>query len=248
MTGLTDIDIDYPLSTIHCVEVMEQCPRLVRCEFRLISESAHDLVDDPHALITLLELRALSIHATEPLAGLFDCLTLPSLTMLKVVDNSIDSDFRVWSQSSFNSFMARSKCSVLSLHLLNALPSEEDLIQCLQWTSNSLTELRLLDLRGITVVMDRALAYLTVQEESGGVSCSCPKLEVLKLGPSLASTDGVLATMVESRWSPKWTTNNGGAPQQVCRLRSINPRVDAQTHPEDIRRLAILRLAGLELL
>lgn len=253
MNTLTDIDIDYPLTVPECLDIMAHCPKLVQCEFKSVSEWAptpNDFSDKYSIpLITLPQLRMLSVHATESLGPFFERLSLPSMEVLKLVDLSHENDFRVWSQSSFNDFMARSSCSLTNLHLLNVLPSEDDLIQCLQWVSNSLTELRLLDLKGVTVVMNHILHQLTARQTDDGILvCLCPKLEVVKLGTSLASSDGVLAAMVESRW--KWAQMSHVLPSSrtVVRLKSINPRLDRQAHPDDLRRLELLRLGGLDLL
>ncbi|TFK76584.1 hypothetical protein BDN72DRAFT_831162 [Pluteus cervinus] len=172
---------------------------------------------------------------------------------MQVVDLCHELEPRVWSQVSFGHLITRSQagCALIELHLHNVLPSEDDLIQCLQWTSNSLIELRLSDLKGITVVMGRALVVLTDRPTTNGTSvCMCPKLEVLKLGTSLASLDGVLASMVESRWKPSLQLQpwlHWASTQCIACLQSINPRLDPSTHLEDIRRLALLREQGLEL-
>lgn len=247
---LTDIDIAYPLSVLECLSIMECCSQLVRCDFRSVSEWAHgpSLISTFPSPFVLSELVVLSIQTSEPLGEFFQHVTLPALQVLKAADMGYDVDVGVWSQSHFNDFVVRSGCSLKRLHLLNVLPSEDDLIRTLQLASSSLVELRLLDLKGITVVMDRVLALLTAQQSADGQpSCTCPKLEVLKLGTSLFSTDGQLASMVESRW--KWSESAElRSLQQVIRIRSINPRLDPQTHPEDIRRLTLLRKKGLEVL
>lgn len=247
VTHLTDLDVDYPLSVAECLGIMKECPKLINCEFRAVSawENTTSFPIDVSASlpIVLSEVRALSLQTTQALDIFFDCLELPALETLKVVDMGLETDFRVWSQSTFNGFIARSGCLLQRLHLLNVLSSEDDLIQCLQRSCSSLIELRLLDLKGVTVVMDRVLDLLTVRETSEGqVACLCPKLEVMKLGTSLASSDGVLARMVESRLSCDPALH-----WQVVRLKSINPRLDMLNNPEDVRRLAELRNKGLEL-
>ncbi|KAF8654197.1 hypothetical protein AX16_003724 [Volvariella volvacea WC 439] len=253
MTHLTDVDIDYPLSVSECLDIVEHCPKLIRCEFRAVTEWATipaTAVDTaPASPFVLPALHSLSIHTTQALGSFFDRLTLPALHTLKVIDMNHEPEFGVWSQSRFNDFIERSNCQISHLHLLNVLPNEDALIQCLQWTSSSLVELRLLDLKGVTVIMDRTLRHLTVrQTPDADVICVCPKLEMIKLGTSLASTDGLLADMVESRW--KWARSLECRAQnrQIAILRSINPRLDPASHPEDIRRLAELRNNGLELL
>ncbi|KAF8894480.1 hypothetical protein BD779DRAFT_1668983 [Infundibulicybe gibba] len=244
-THLTELDVDHPLSIPDCVRIMEQCPKLISCEFRAISTWDPTFMD-VHPIL-LPELHLLALHTSQPIGSLFERLMAPTLQVLKVVDLGHDFDVSLWSQSSMNDFLTRSECSLRNLYLLNVLSSEDDLIQCLRWTSNSLVELRLLDSKGVTVVMDRVLQLLTVRETPDGyITCLCPKLEVMKLGTSLQSSDGVLAQMVESRWrSP--SSRFDPAQHQVVRLKSINPRLNNANHPEDIRRLAILREEGLEL-
>jgi len=252
-TQLTDINVDYSFSIPECLEVLRHCPKLVTCQFRAIGESATSPTDVPFSSPILLpDLHSLTLIATQPLETLFDHLTLPALHTLKVTDIGYENnDPRVWSQSRFTALLERSECALQYLHLLNVLTSEDELIQTLQWTTNSLVELWLLDLRGITVVMDRILRLLTARETTDGqIACLCPKLEVMKLGKCLSSSDGVLASMVESRW--KFSSVGEGLLNQtrgrrVARLKSINPRLDSD-HPDDIRRLASLREGGLKLL
>ncbi|TFK42715.1 hypothetical protein BDQ12DRAFT_289853 [Crucibulum laeve] len=243
------LDVDYRLSIFDCLKIMRNCPDLVECEFRAITEwdgqTDSDGVEQP---ITLASLRSLALHAhmTRSFGILFDHSTFPALQALKVVDLTLEPGAGTWVQSSFDNFIARSHCALQTLQLLNVLSTEQELIQCLRWTSNSLVELRILDLKGIAIVKDGALELLTVKKnDSGEPLCVCPLLESLKLGSSLSSTDGVLANMVESRWDPRLSRSPSS--KTVSYLKSINPRLDTGNHPEDIKRLDALRGKGLEL-
>ncbi|KAF8636619.1 hypothetical protein AX17_003429 [Amanita inopinata Kibby_2008] len=241
LSHLTELEVDYELSISECLDILRQCPNLETCEFWKIRNLPSVLESHSVFPIVLPRLRTFTLHSTPIGCTLLDYLTLPALTMLKIAISIDESDRNIWLQSSFNGFFARSSCSLQSLILQDALPSESALIQCLQCVSPSLTQLHLLDTRGIFVLRDDVLSLLTVRHgQDGSVYCLCPRLEVLRFGRSLLSTDGFLADMVESRWRQGDLSRH-----HITRLRSMNPSIGTVDHPQDVRRLTALREEGL---
>lgn len=245
LSRLEELDVDSELSVTECLVILQQCPQLLSCEFRKIRSVESDVVDvDMFSPITLPRLHSLALHSISGADMLLDYLILPALTRLKIAVVSDASGQNVgvstWSQRRFSNFFALSNCPLQSLILQDVLPSEEALIHCLECVSASLVELVLLDTRGLFVMRDRVLTLLVArQARDGSVACLCPRLEALRFGRSLMSADGLLADMVESRWE----RNLPWGP--VTRLRSINPCISVVDHPEDVRRLAVLRDKGL---
>ncbi|KAK2467022.1 hypothetical protein APHAL10511_001280 [Amanita phalloides] len=242
LSRLEDLDVDYEISVTECLDILQQCLGLVSCEFwriKIVQSDAAKL--NSRCIITHPRLRSFSLHSTVVTDLLLEYLTLPALIKLKVAvirDTSTQIP-NTWSQPRFNSFFARSAPPLQHLILQDALPSEEALIQCLECVSVSLIELIVLDTDGIFVMRDGVLALLTVRQDGDGhATCLCPRLEALRFGRSLLSTDGLLADMVESRWRRTW-------PDTIARLRSINPCISITDHPNDVRRLTTLRDKGL---
>ena len=245
LSRLEELDVDSELSVAECLVILQQCPQLLSCEFWKIRDLESDVLDvQMFSPITLPRLRSLALHSTAGADMLLEYLVLPALTRLKIaiVGDASGQNVGVsaWSQRRFNNFFARSNSPLQSLILQDVLPSEEALIHCLECISASLVELVLLDTRGVFVVRDRVLTLLIARQAlDGSVTCLCPRLEVLRFGRSLLSADGLLADMVESRWE----RNLPWGP--VTRLRSISPCIYIVDHPEDVRRLAMLRDKGL---
>lgn len=270
-THITDLDVDTSLSVPACLEILQQCPQIVHCNFKAICQPSDDIPirtsidsdsDSPPSII-LNSLNSLTIHTTQCINPFFAHLLLPSLRILHITDLTRDEEgltmiSRVWSQSQsqgpFISFVQRSQCGLEVLHLMNILSNEEELVECLRGVGDSLRELRLGG--GGSVVRDRVLGLLTVEERDVLVdgwewvrryTCLCPNLEVMKLGTCLCSSDGVLAGMVESRYHANLPSDGYGGGSGIVRLKSINPRLDS-THPQDLERLIALTKRGLELL
>ena len=238
LTRLEELDVDSELSVSECLAILQQCPNLVSCEFWKIRSVSDTLNLHAFSPIRLPQLRSIALHSTPGADMLLEHLTLPALTRLKIAFSG--DAVSTWSQRRFDNFFVRSNCPLQSLTLQDVLPSEEALIHCLEYVSASLVELVLLDTRGLFVMRDKVLSLLMARQGlDGSVTCLCPRLEVLRLGRSLLSADGLLADMVESRWerSSPWGP--------VTRLRSINPYICVVDHPEDVRRLATLRDKGL---
>ena len=239
LTRLEELDVDSDLSVSECLAILQQCPRLVSCEFWKIKSVSNILDIHIYTPIRLPRLRSMALHSTLGADMLLEYLELPALTRLKIAFIG-DAVVSTWSQRRFDGFFARSNCPLQSLILQDVLPSEEALIHCLECVSASLVELVLLDTRSLFVMRDKVLTLLMARQgHDASVTCLCPRLEVLRFGRSLLSADGLLADMVESRWerSSPWGP--------VTRLRSINPRISVVDHPEDVRRLAMLCDKGL---
>lgn len=281
LTLLTTLDVAYCLSIPECLQILSQCRKLVSCQFQNI-EQGLDTPGSPVSseIILLPDLHTLDVQTMQPIASLLQALVLPALQTLKICNPSAEANpTLVWSQPHFNALVARSGCSINTLHLLNVLSAEDELIECLQISSSSLVELRLRDFKKRSVLTDRVLQRLTARGSTAGrFECLCPKLEVIRFGKTLLSTDGVylwfsrilknrqqlgiyrsdsgflsgvLADMVESRWTfPTASTDcAAGSLCPVARLKSINPLIDSEGHHlQDIARLSELKREGLELL
>ena len=244
LTRLEELEVDSDLSVSECLVILQQCPRLVSCEFWKIRSVSNILDVHIFSPIRLPQLRSIALRSTFGADMLLEYLELPALTRLKIAFIADASDqiapVSTWSQRRFDGFFARSDCPLQTLIMQDVLPSEEALIHCLECVSASLVELVLLDTRGLFVMRDRVLTLLMARQgHDASVTCLCPRLEVLRFGRSLLSADGLLADMVESRWkcSSPWGP--------VTRLKSINPCISDVDHPEDVRRLAMLRDKGL---
>ncbi|KAF8630412.1 hypothetical protein AX15_002963 [Amanita polypyramis BW_CC] len=231
LSQLEELDIDYELSASECVGILRECHNLVSCEFWKITDISNSF--NTKFPVTLSKLRYISLHSTVGAGVLLDFLTLPALVRLKIAFIGSAGGQNLWSQSGFNNFVARSACSLRDLIMQDVLSSEGDLIQCLKYVSTSLIELVLLDTKGLFIMRDRTLTFLTARNDFD--NNICPRLEVLRFGRSLLATDGLLADMIESRCKS----------DRVTPLRSINPYLSIVDHPEDIRRLAVLRSSGV---
>lgn len=246
MAPLTHLDVGHCTSLPDCISILAECPMLIECHFKHICEPPTPYPIDPSLLapISLVHLQSLSIQSIQPLGELFEILTLPALHTFKVSDVGAEVGNPIWSQLDFVALVERSQCSIQVLHLLSVLLTDTELIQCLEVTSSSLSELRLLNYKGVAVFTDRVLQRLTVGYNDCEFSEDiCPNLEVIICGRSIQSTDGVFADMVESR------RRSSTSKKPVVRLRSITPKFTAiWEHMKDVGRLNELASDGLEIL
>ncbi|KAL0947423.1 hypothetical protein HGRIS_013535 [Hohenbuehelia grisea] len=245
---ITELTMHDTLSSEQCVAILKGCPALRTCRLSCYSMPG-DLLPTEQPIVHSA-LKHLSITMSTEGGPLFNRLTLPALEILRLTDviSAIDDefDFQLWNQATFIDFLRCSRCALTELQLSNVLSSEDELIEVLDLISPSLEVLHLADVRGITSIMDRALELLTVrQAPDGSVTCLCPRLDTIRFGPCLASTDGMLADMVESRWKASEATRGSGS-LAIARPRYINPRLDVD-HIQDMRRLSALREEGLDM-
>ncbi|KIM92211.1 hypothetical protein PILCRDRAFT_50606, partial [Piloderma croceum F 1598] len=132
-------------------------------------------------------------------------LTLPALRYLCVREKEIPFDISdglvdywdySWPQEEVTSFFTRSSCLLEELVLIQLHLSKGDLIDCLQHTSPSLTNITVKDCKYMCVD-DTVLARLTYH---GQTSFLCPNLESIEFVGTATFSHGALADMVHSRW------------------------------------------------
>ncbi|KAJ8517305.1 hypothetical protein ONZ45_g5479 [Pleurotus djamor] len=251
-TAIVDLNIEQlSLSADQCLPLLRNCPELRSAQLQVVTSPI--LHVDPSQHVIHHSLETLTIYSTVPLGSLFDHLTLPSLETLTIADANLDFETTiassVWQPAAFADFVERSQCDITSLRFSQVLESDSALIACLQATSHSLVSLQLSDIRGVAFPMsDRVLQLLTARDTADGrQTCLCPKLETIKFGTCLLSTDGILANMMESRWIAAWQGKLHRQQQSIARPKYMNPRLDAARNPQDVKMLHNLRGAGLRI-
>lgn len=186
------------------LRIIKDCPQLRTGEFSvlMLSDGLENSTVDPftHRNITSLEL-----CCDGNLAAFFRNLTLPALTdfsiMIKAPSPFGTLQDTVWSQMSYTSFISRSRCSLSRISLTDTNISPDQLIECLQHSSSTLQTLELSsDTARRPYVTDKVLRSLTCRSTLQ-TTFICRYLTRLTLYGCVSSTDGVLADMLESRWT-----------------------------------------------
>lgn len=247
MTHILDLNIvQTTLTADQCLQLLAGCPYLKKAQLQVVNTPILEASESK--CVTHHHLNSLEIHSMVSLGSFLDHLILPNLLYLMVADASTDLEGStssiVWQPSSFINFVGRSQCNITSLRFTQALESDDALISCLRATSHSLKELQVSDLRGVTFpITDRVLQLLTIHRPPNPQTpILCPRLETVRFGTCLSSTDGVLAQMLESRW---YLTEVGTS--EFARPKFMNPRLDVKRNPRDVAMLGKLRAAGLQI-
>ncbi|KAJ7170863.1 hypothetical protein C8R43DRAFT_981335 [Mycena crocata] len=233
---LAKLFLERPLKAEDFMHILSEGANLESCQFFVLASSGSNLTPPVIPFVLRHNLRSLDLTA-DLFGRLFSQLELPHLTELSVKRfNNVPHLAPVWPHKEFMLFLMRSKCmlEVLSLYDMDITPQE--LMDCLRYTSTSLETLTLSNDRrmGHKIVNDDVLRLLTWKPATGDSQQVnlCPCLSMVKIYYCQATSDGLLADMVESRWK----ACDGGP----TRLLSIAFFMLDSTHVEDLRRLDTL--------
>jgi len=190
---LTHLYIVY-LSVDAAFTILDLCKAIVHC-------SLSHCRKDSHLRLITSNLRSLCIEADEAvdLAQMFQALTLPSLTSIKLDASWLTN--RVWCQDDFLTMLDRSACSLQTLIFNQVAITEFDVIQCLRRIP-SLTHLDITEARSESLqkrIITNNLLCLLTTNHPGPLG---PSLTHIALGGTLSIHDSFLARMAESRWEP----------------------------------------------
>ncbi|KAF8992838.1 hypothetical protein BDQ17DRAFT_1368996 [Cyathus striatus] len=239
LSRLTRLSLAMARGTLDYLEVLDQCPNLEH--IRITRPCANAPPPRPPLLLAKLA----SLNISYDLTSILDHLILPALKHVRIhaendrrygVSNSGigTGSGSSWSPETFLSLIDRSECSILSLSI-NAPMTEDALVQVLQRTSGSLTQLSVV---GIPVT-DKMLGVLTPPIPSAEEECTHGYL-------------WQLARMVETRLALRF----GDAPPDPGGVTAVQARkirtLRILDGPQDLRRLQELKdqqkLAALEVI
>ncbi|EDR02707.1 uncharacterized protein LACBIDRAFT_332233 [Laccaria bicolor S238N-H82] len=225
---LVDVRLDCRLSLIDCFHIIQRSVQLKTCYLYGISIPLFStLLTGPHTHTSLQDLR---LHSTIPINSLISTLTLPSLNALQLIlsGNPIGLDSHN-SGADLSHFVERSSPPLRSLMLENFRIPENDLIQCLL-DLPTIEEIKIDETAAgfLTNEFLDALGKLWPNSEDEGAHRMflCPKLQSIRLGPTISSADGVFAEMFRKRWD---AAERG----EVCRMKSVHVEFRNGAHVAD---------------
>lgn len=206
---LTHVRTNFTLSVDHVLAFLAAVPRIEEISIDCIRKKSQAELEldnaflprpqtelDPcNPTISLQRLRVLSVHSLSiRTSSLYSRLTCPALESLKVHHNSLT--FRSNQDlSQVIGFLQRSDCQLQTLSIKDPHVSDDDLERLLSSpTLRSLTSLSIQK----NVVRD-PIARLLMKKLDHGSHQFFPRLARLLLS-SCATTDGLLAAMISSRW------------------------------------------------
>lgn len=187
--NLTSLHIRTFVTPDNCRDTMEQCPNLVEIIFDDISGSLRTRSGPP---IVLPDLKLFSISSsTKQMDSFLDSFTFPSL-----LDISLGINYP-FPAHNFINLLHRSQCRLCALRLSLVDMDESYLIECLRACSTTLETFEIKN-PDQPCVGSLLLEKLTMGKSAG----LCPQLENITLGyNSISSSDGMLATMLKSRFT-----------------------------------------------
>jgi hypothetical protein len=184
-----ELSVDDVLAFLAIVPLIEE---LSIETIRVPSKIAHDVNTPP---LALQHLRVLMVYSRSiSPCSLFSSLTCPSLQSLKVNHNSV-TDQPSQYLSELIRLLQRSNCQLLTLNISDPYLPDDDLE--LYLPSNTLRSLTCLFVSK-NYVSDGIVRLLT-EKSKNGTHKLLPRLERLLLNVC-KTTDGLLATMISSRW------------------------------------------------
>lgn len=229
---LAKLFLERPLIAEDFMRILSEGANLASCQFFVLASSGSNLAPPTVPFVLRHNLRSLDLTA-DLFGRLFHQLELPCLTELSVrrFDN-VPHPTPVWPHQEFMSFLMRSKCPLQLLGLNDMDITPDEMSDCLRHTSATLEKLTLTNDRRMrhTIINDDVLRLLTWTP--GSQLGICPRLSMVKFWDCHASTDGVLADMVESRWK----VHDCGP----TKLLNIAFFMLDSTHVDDLKRLDAL--------
>lgn len=222
-----------------CLHVIQTCQNLKAGKFSVVLPPGYPSKSTRfthHCLAAL----SLNIEAISHLECFFDGITLPHLHELSIETDAFGATgpLMVWPHSHFTDMLDRSSSSLRNLTISGIGISSEDLVEVLWRVSSSLETLTLsAESPEKGCIDDVVLSSLTLPpslEETEELPPLCPNLTQCNLWGSVSSSDGVLADMIESRWTPR------GMKYPVAQLEVMMVMLHAAHHPKDTARLGAL--------
>ena len=190
-TQLTQLKLESEFDVESLVDILSSCTRIRVLSISQLSLSSGTIQLEP---ITLESLHTLTLDAAVKPGPLFEKLTLPSLQSLdlrhKYLDEHLISDF-----VSFQEFLIRSNCSLKTFALFDRNLKEDDLQAYI--SSSNLQNVTVLYLH--VPISDKTIKSFVKQTDDERHEIM-PFLEEMSLAIR-ASSDGLLAQMVTSRWT-----------------------------------------------
>jgi len=201
---LVDVRLDCRLSLVDCFHIIQRSVQLKTCYLFWISNAVFSTPLTGHHTHTSIQ--DLRLHSTIPINSLISALTLPSLNALTLVLSGDPDELDAHnSGADLSHFVERSRPPLRSLTLENFRIPENDLIRCLLQLP-TIEEIKIDETVAefLTNELLDALGRLWPNsEDEGGAhrpTFLCPKLQSIRLGPNISSTDGVFAEMFRKRW------------------------------------------------
>ncbi|TFK25170.1 hypothetical protein FA15DRAFT_366961 [Coprinopsis marcescibilis] len=257
---LETLSMDYVPSVGTSLHILSKCHSISACEMKIDSLFG-PIFDSPLCHSRLL---SLSISVSfEHFPGLLTMLTLPALRYLKVHVRGPLEQYG-WPETCFEQFLERSSCKLTRLEVhdsgmrvdqfvgllssrklqgLNALVVEDRR----DWTWDPFVTDIALELLHCPLYKDNYTAIVVLggasiggdSEHAGGRTCFLPNLTQLVVrGNCLRTSDGVIASMVETRWYQYM--------EGVAQLESVKLDIPSN-HFRDLQRLKTLQAKGLDL-
>jgi len=189
---LTRLTLDTVLSENQCLGILDQCQNLELVSLKHIEFSKPLSSRSP---VLLPKLSSLIIGTSVAIDTFLDYMVLPVLREFEL-SMSVET---TWPQSSFLSLLDRSQCLLEKMAFHFVPICEEDLLQCLRRTNDTLVELTIQS-DGQSIITDALLHLLTYQFFHGeNTTCLSPRLEALNLYNCILYSEGTLSSMVQSR-------------------------------------------------
>ncbi|KAJ7772987.1 hypothetical protein DFH07DRAFT_913270 [Mycena maculata] len=238
---LTLLRLETRLSEFACLFILQSAPRLFECH---LLDVRHEFLEaiptfDPLLPVVLADLNMLSVASQVGLERLFRVLVTPELQTVEIATRST---LMRWDHTQFMAFLRRSSCSITSLTLRDLFVSRlaaSELHALLTHVSHSLTNLAITsDVPGTPVGIQNTLFSQLSYRTADPVLC--PQLEQLVLQVGASTTDGALASMLESRLA-----GHAQAPARIGALKYVDVVCTTSTHWADMRRVDALLGRGL---
>ncbi|PFH44937.1 hypothetical protein AMATHDRAFT_51850 [Amanita thiersii Skay4041] len=251
---LTHVDIGVQISFSPAIEIIQRCPKLVSYSVDLKGIGDEDPLDlNPSPKIVHHCLHSLRLSFTYLCEHFFDCLVLPALHTLKIINDSDDeSNEYLYHQTELLTLLMRSGCKleVLELHYSEINPNmllQHRSCQTLRWLSFKSHRQSALD----DVVLRRMTRKAGKNKEKAGknekqqseVMVCCPVLAHLDLEFYVpVSTPGLLGRMILSRCASK----GGGVTLNTVNICTMYlPPLDQELLEEVDRKVCNIRVESL---
>jgi len=193
---LTHVETYFQLSIDDALTFLAAVPLIEELSLSTITLPSKIAPDPRGPPLFLQQLRVLEVYSwSTRTCPLFSSLMCPSLQILGLNHNSITDDQPNRNLSELIRFLQRSTCHLHTLELTNPYLSDVDLELHLQSpTLRSLTCLWV-----STEIVSDKIVHLLMKKSEDGSHQLLPRLEKLLLD-RCDTTDGLLSTMISSRW------------------------------------------------
>ncbi|KAF9532777.1 hypothetical protein CPB83DRAFT_581372 [Crepidotus variabilis] len=193
------------------LQLIAEMPILEVCHLSLVYDSGHatdSICSDPPPTWITSYMTELKVTVRGSGKTFFDPLLVPNLQSFELHLRSEQMkgpqpEYMAWD------FLRQVAFTVTSFTIRNLFMSDGDLLGCLEILSPNLKTLRILqsmdelttlDLYRIENFTGKVISALSSDDNTANYAPLCPKLEVLVLQRCVNADDGLLSTMVASRW------------------------------------------------